>query len=148
MYVVFDVDGTLLDITHRLHHIRPAGGKKDWTLFRALAMGDSLNVEIALLYRALHAAGHTLIICTGRMQSEHNLTTHVLHDVYSLPRPAIMLMRPDNSYTPDYLIKRDMLDTLTEMSMRPDMAVDDRQQVVDMWRGNGVRCLQVAPGQF
>lgn len=27
-------------------------------------------------------------------------------------------------------------------------AFDDRQQVVDMWRDNGVPCAQVAPGRF
>jgi hypothetical protein len=27
-------------------------------------------------------------------------------------------------------------------------AVDDRQRVVDMWRSNGLTCLQVAEGNF
>jgi len=27
-------------------------------------------------------------------------------------------------------------------------ALDDRQQVVDMWRERGIRCLQVAKGDF
>jgi hypothetical protein len=27
-------------------------------------------------------------------------------------------------------------------------AVDDRQRVVDMWRSNGITCLQVAEGNF
>ena len=28
------------------------------------------------------------------------------------------------------------------------MTVDDRQRVVDMWRAEGLTCLQVAPGDF
>jgi len=28
------------------------------------------------------------------------------------------------------------------------MVFDDRNSVVDMWRENGVRCMQVAPGDF
>ncbi len=26
--------------------------------------------------------------------------------------------------------------------------MDDRQRVVDMWRSKGLKCLQVAPGDF
>ena len=29
-----------------------------------------------------------------------------------------------------------------------DMVFDDRQQVVDMWRANGLTCFQVAEGNF
>ena len=42
MDVIFDIDGTLLDITHRLHHLNlnestpnsERKGKKDWKAFR------------------------------------------------------------------------------------------------------------------
>ena len=149
MIVVFDVDGTLLNIEHRVHLIRPPdGGKKDWVAFRARAIGDKGHRDIMAIYRALHDAQHTLLICSGRMESERNVTTHVLHDVYDLPRPYVMLMRQDKDYRPDYEVKLDMLNKLNEMGLFPDMAVDDRKQVVDMWRSQGVRCLQVAPGEF
>jgi len=28
------------------------------------------------------------------------------------------------------------------------MVFDDRDQVVEMWRANGIPCFQVAPGNF
>jgi hypothetical protein len=30
---LFDIDGTLADLSHRLHYIKPAGGPKNWDAF-------------------------------------------------------------------------------------------------------------------
>lgn len=59
-----------------------------------------------------------------------------------------LLMRKDKDYRQDCIIKKEMLDKLREEGYNPVVAFDDRQQVVDMWRENGLICCQVAPGNF
>jgi hypothetical protein len=46
------------------------------------------------------------------------------------------------------VIKGEILDQMLVDGYTPTIAVDDRNQVVDMWRARGLRCLQVAPGDF
>ena len=57
-------------------------------------------------------------------------------------------MRSDTDYRQDYVVKQGMLDKMRKDGFNPTMAVDDRQQVVDMWRDNGLTVLQVDDGDF
>jgi|TARA_R110000823_G_scaffold205986_1_gene336775 hypothetical protein len=60
-------------------------------------------------------------------------------------------MRPNKQRSvPDYEIKQGMLDGILNHVSKENIlyAVDDRQQVVDMWRSNGITCLQCAVGNF
>ena len=52
---------------------------------------------------------------------------------------------------PDDKLKQHWLDDLfPKDSKRLDIVCvfDDRDKVVDMWRKNGLTCMQVAPGNF
>ncbi len=59
-----------------------------------------------------------------------------------------LFMRKTGDHRPDYIIKQELFDA----HIRPDYCVwlvlDDRDQVVKMWREMGLTCLQVAPGDF
>ena len=62
-----------------------------------------------------------------------------------------LMMRPDNRrHDPDKDIKQDMFNEILKTVDKSNIlfAVDDRQRVVDMWRSNGITCLQVAEGNF
>ena len=53
----------------------------------------------------------------------------------------------DMRFMPDEILKKKMLDLFVDID-DVFMTVDDRQKVVDMWRGLGLTCFQVAPGDF
>ena len=58
-------------------------------------------------------------------------------------------MRPADSRAPDTELKEEWLHSLPPAEReRIVLAVDDRDLVVEMWRRNGVPCLQVASGKF
>jgi hypothetical protein len=57
-------------------------------------------------------------------------------------------MRPANDHRQDNFIKFEILEQIRHEYGEPFMVFDDRDQVVNMWRENGVRCMQVAPGDF
>jgi hypothetical protein len=52
-------------------------------------------------------------------------------------------LRRDGS---DTVAKREMLDGLDRTQIL--FIVEDRSRVVDMWRAEGLVCLQCAPGEF
>jgi len=49
--IIFDLDGTLALIEHRVHHI--TSEKPDWTAFYAACADDLPNSPLITVYRAL-----------------------------------------------------------------------------------------------
>jgi hypothetical protein len=57
-------------------------------------------------------------------------------------------MRPQGSFTPDDVLKKEWLDEMISDGKEILCVFDDRDKVVNMWRANGLSCFQVAPGNF
>jgi hypothetical protein len=57
-------------------------------------------------------------------------------------------MRSAGDYRQDSIVKVELLQQIREKHGEPFLWIDDRQQVVDAIRAEGVRVLQVAPGDF
>ena len=57
-------------------------------------------------------------------------------------------MRAKNDFRADAEAKSDMYDKMLKDGFKPELVFDDRKSVVDMWRSRGLRCLQVAEGNF
>ncbi len=56
--------------------------------------------------------------------------------------------RQDGDRRPDYEVKEEMLQKIRDCGLDPKVAFEDRNQVVDMWRRNGLICYQVANGAY
>jgi phosphoglycolate phosphatase-like HAD superfamily hydrolase len=141
--IIFDIDGTIADCTHRLHYIKD--GKKDWDSFFGTVSADTVIEDMQKLYNQLHVLNH-IIICTGRSDVCREATEQWLHDHGF--RYVKLYMRKAGDRRADYLAKEDMLKQILSDGYKPTMVFDDRTQVVEMWRRNGIRCLQVAKGDF
>lgn len=48
----------------------------------------------------------------------------------------------------DYIVKAELFDKYVRHNYNVIGVLDDRTQVVNMWRSMGLTCLQVAPGDF
>jgi phosphoglycolate phosphatase-like HAD superfamily hydrolase len=163
--IIFDIDGTLANVDHRRHFVDGTHGKKDFNKFYEVMDDDGVHWDIVELLHMYHLRDYKIIICTGRPEEYRKVTELWLHglvafaiiDTYSdeaksniSPEKGYhkLLMRPDDRrHEPDYLIKQDMLNELRK-DYDIKLAIDDRDQVVKMWRENGIRCLQVAEGDF
>ena len=145
--VIFDVDGTLMNIQHRRHHVEKVPGKKkNFAAFMADTHMDTPNHDVFDIAKMLRAAGNRIIISSGRYDTQRDITIQQLQDA-GLMFDAIYLRKEKDNRSDDK-VKSDMLDQMIADGFNPTMAFDDRQQVVDMWRGRGLRCFQVAPGDF
>lgn len=143
--ILFDMDGTLADIRHRRTFLDQSPA--DWKAFNAAMGEDTLNVPIVSLYKTLWEAGlHELILVTGRNERYRKLTEQWL-SWNEIPFGR-MLMRADDDSRADHIIKEEILDQLLAEGKTILFAVDDRQQVVDMWRRRGITCLQCDVGDF
>lgn len=141
MFFVFDLDGTLADLDHRLSHIQ--GDEKDWDAFFAACERDEPIPEIVAVARALSRSNHIVEIWTGRSDAVRRETENWLGTTGI--RYQRLLMRPATDHRPDEVLKAGYLDTCDKP---PDLVFEDRARVADMWRSHGIRCAQVAPGLF
>lgn len=142
---IFDLDGTLANLDHRLPLVKRE--VPDWPgFFRACVDDEPIDEMIALL-RSLHLQGAEIWIVSGRSDEVQEQTEDWLRR-HEVPFDALV-MRHEGDYRPDHEIKQEMYDRmLIEDLERVALVFDDRSRVVDMWRANGLRCLQVAPGDF
>ena len=59
-----------------------------------------------------------------------------------------LFMRKTGDNRKDSIIKEEIYRNLIEPNYNIEFVLDDRNQVVDMWRRIGLTCLQVADGNF
>lgn len=144
MDVIVDIDGTVADCSHRLHMIR--GPKKDFDGFHRACPADPPIGPVVRLVAALAEDQHALLFVTGRPESSRAETEAWL-DRHGL-RPDMLLMRADGDYRPDYEVKLDALREIRARGYDPRLAIEDRTQVVQMWRREGLICLQCAEGDY
>jgi phosphoglycolate phosphatase-like HAD superfamily hydrolase len=143
--VIFDVDGTLSDTTHRRNFVEK--GERNWAEFNARMGEDVINTAVVELYRTLwDSQKYDIIIVTGRSEAFRKVTEQWL--VWNHIPFNRLLMREAKDNRQDSIVKQDILDALKAEGKDILFAVDDRQQVVDMWRRNGITCLQCDEGQF
>ncbi len=141
---LFDIDGTLANGRHRLHHIEKT--PKDWGAYFA-ACGDDEPIEhIVDLANHLHVTGVAIILVSGRSDVCRDETLDWL-DKHRVPWTALF-MREEGNHTDDDKLKIEMLAQIRDAGFEPIMAFDDRDRVVAAWRAAGVPCAQVAPGAF
>lgn len=141
---IFDLDGTLFDCRHRLHHVLP-GAKRDWQEFFAGIKDDLIVEPIRDLAVALAASGIRIICCSGRPEEYRAISEQML-DEAGVPF-AGLYMRATGDTRPDHVIKMQLLAGIREDGFDPFIVIDDRQSVVDAWREAGLVCLQAAPSE-
>ena len=153
MLVVFDLDGTLADVTHRLHYIRPnppidpVTGKKvkrRFDLFHHACVDDGVVEPVAYLYRQFVANPDvTVIVLSGRDAATLDKTKQWFVD-NDLPMPDDMILKNGDQHARDVDQKRAIADQLERRYGRKiDMVFEDRQRVVAMWKERGTFVMDV-----
>lgn len=138
--VIFDIDGTLANIDHRLKYVE--NGQSNWKEFFATISQDKPNEDICFLFRMLRSIrpSLSLIIVTGRPHSTYLDTTKWLsarNIVYDK-----IFMRKDNDFRRDHIVKKEILDEIRSAGHVIRLVIDDCPEVVQMWRNEGLTCLQ------
>lgn len=119
---VFDIDGVVADVRHRLHWLR----RHQWHRFFDAADTDPLLAEGAALVADL-AEQHDIVWLTGRPEWLREVTAGWLLR-HGLPE-AELFMRPDRDYRPARIYKLDVLRRLRGRGIAA--LVDDDAEVVD-----------------
>ncbi len=84
---------------------------------------------------------------SGRPDSCRRDTWDWLYENVRVPI-ADLLMRTTGDGRTDYVVKQELFDNRVRDRYDIRWVLDDRDQVVKMWRSLGLTCLQVAEGNF
>ncbi|MFP5384905.1 MAG: hypothetical protein ACLGHN_02415 [Bacteriovoracia bacterium] len=141
--LIVDLDGTLADIRVRLKHLQ--GKKKDWKSFHKSIETDELHEwcrEIMIRF----ADEFKIIIVSGRVDDLKEETIQWL-EKHEVPYD-VRFMRRSKDHRPDTTMKLEIYEKEIKDKFQVLFVLEDRQKVVDMWRGEGLTVLQCAPGNF
>lgn len=157
--IIVDIDGTLSDPSHRRHLVE--GEDKDWEEFFRLVDEDDVNEwcrEIVdMIDRLWPTYRYCIYFVTGRPEVskdgidvrektlewflDKGIFPEVVLEEESFEK-AHLIMRDEGDFRKDTVVKEEILEE--ELPDPEDIlfAIDDRKDVAEMWRRNGITCLQ------
>ena len=143
--IICDIDGTLADIAHRRHHLDET--PPNWAAFNATMHLDSPAEAVIEQYKILAATGKFLMICCSGREERFRRVTETWLAAQGI-EPFVLLMRPYGDSRQDAIVKQEIYRQQIAPYFDVAWVYDDRDQVVKMWRDEGLTCMQVAPGNF
>jgi FMN phosphatase YigB (HAD superfamily) len=156
--IVFDLDGTIANVDDRRKAADEAQAPYPsnerqawWTAWQApenILKLDVPNELVVSVLRDWRERGKHITIVSARNDKNRAVTEQWLAN-YGIHYDALY-MRKDGDYRRDSVFKQELLDNIRGEDLI-ERVYDDRNQVVDMWRANGVDCIQVVPrdqGEF
>lgn len=133
--VIVDIDGTLA------HHV----GRSPYDFSKVHT--DRVDPVVRDLVNHYARHGFTILVVSGRDDKCYDDTfkwlqnNHITFDH--------LIMRKTGDRRKDSIVKKEIFDNQIREKYNVHFVLDDRDQVVDMWRNVlGLKCLQVAEGAF
>lgn len=131
--IVCDIDGTLAHMHDRSPY--------DWSKVG----NDKVDIPIAWLIGILFRSV-SVILVSGRDASCRKETEDWL--AKNIVCYTKLFMRNEGDDRPDEVVKEEIFNENIRGNYNVRFVLDDRNKVVDMWRQLGLKCLQVAEGDF
>ncbi len=132
--IVCDLDGTLALLN----------GRNPYDASRCEE--DLVNEPVADILKTYFLNGYTILLASGRSEQHRPQTERWLQQ-NSIQYNALF-MRSSGDGRKDAIIKREIYEQHMQGRYTIKFVLDDRNQVVDLWRSLGLTVLQVAEGDF
>lgn len=111
---------------------------------------DKLNYPVAVIVWMLNLtdlADVKILIVSGR-KNRYLKDTQKWLKKHKINYEDIFMPRADNDNRKDVIIKTEIYEKEIKGKYEVLFVLDDRDQVVELWRGLGLVCFQVADGNF
>jgi predicted kinase len=135
--IISDLDGTLALFAGK----RSPYDAKDCDLI------DDPNPQVIDTIKLYYNDGNQIIFCSGR-EDKYEPETRRFIEKHLPGMTYHLFMRKSNDMRKDSIIKEEIYRNNIEGKYFVKLVLDDRNQVVELWRSLGLVCFQVAPGNF
>lgn len=132
--IICDIDGTLAHMRNR--------SPFDYSRVNE----DTIDDSVACILKVFYEQEYHILLLSGREDSCRDTTMQWLTD-HGIDYNEL-IMRTSGDFRNDAVIKREIYEQKIKPTCNVLFVLDDRNRVVDMWREIGLKCLQVAPGDF
>lgn len=145
--IICDIDGTIADISHRLHFVKQE--PKDWKNFLTGFEKDEMRWDIVGEVREMAKRHNARIIFVSgrgeetRGETEHWLNKHMIREGIEY---SMLLMRNAKDHRPDTEVKAEIYDKYLK-NLNILAVYDDRPSVIRMWEGKGLHVVDVGSGK-
>lgn len=161
--VICDIDGTIMNVEDRLalaiKNKRPEDKRMNWDVFldpKVMEAEDRPNWDVVFLIKKLMSTGSTILFTSARNERHRDVTMRQLAQGCNINmrispytnKGNRLYLRDDDDFRPDDITKKEIFERVLTDGFRPQLAFDDRDQVVSMWRDMGLPCFQVREGKF
>ena len=134
--VIVDIDGTMATMKDRSPY--------DW-----MRVGEDEPVQAVIdAVKAAHAYGARIIFMSGRDASCRYITVGWLRQHVGPDMPFKLFMRAEGDNRKDDIVKYELFNEHVRNKYHVKYVLDDRDQVVAMWRKLGLPTFQVEYGNF
>lgn len=131
--IICDIDGTLAHMNGRSPY--------DWD-----RVGEDTVDEVVRETLQMYEIEYDIILVSGRKDTCKRLTVKWLHRNF-IPFSVLHMRKADDNRS-DVEVKGEIYETLIKPHYNVRLVLDDRDSVVKMWRSKGLKCYQVAEGNF
>ena len=141
--VIFDVDGTLCDVSSIRHFVARPKGEKDFHAFHSAAAACPPHQWVLDAAHEWAASGVAVLVVTARSEewAVPTLWWHLLNEV---PFTDIF-HRPLRDFRKDVLIKTDILAEIRRRGYNVVHAYDDNPAIIALWVSENIPVTEV-PG--
>lgn len=135
--IIVDVDGT---IAHN-------NGHRGWFEWSKVGEDEPIIPVINLVNMYSESGYHILVVSAREGTAECRSLTEQWLFKHGVPFDALF-MRPEKDFRKDDIIKEEIYNKHIKGNYDVEAVIDDRDGPVAFWRSVGLRCYQVAPGDF
>lgn len=107
---------------------------------------DSVDETIRDLVNLIHSTGTMVIILTGQWESSRRITTEWLEE-HNVKFHTLLMKNGDVDKRDTLQFKEWIYKNVISDLIKVTFVLEDREEVVEMWRNMHVKCLQPASGQ-
>ena len=164
-YVICDIDGTISDVTHRLHFITPSatigvpkeletaavdvvGGrfKKDFISFYNESRRDPVKFKIVAQLREYYKQGYQIVLLTARPEAYRQSTMEWLaKNIFEYVKIKTLIMRKTADMRQDVIVKEELYNKYFKHCL-VEAVFEDRPRVIRMWRQRGLKVIDAGDG--
>lgn len=138
--VIFDMDGTLADVSSIRHHLRYYDESKrriikHFNIFHEKSVDVPAHSHVVNAAQVAHLMGNDILVVTARKHMWRHQTAWwlAMHGVHS----DALFMRGNHDNRPDYEVKKDILNTIRQ-AWNVIHAWDDNPSIIKLWTEEGI----------
>lgn len=139
--VIFDMDGTLCDVSSVRHFV--AQRPKNFDAFHSASIDCPPHGDVLHGVTSAREHGHAVLVVTARRFQWR------YHTILWLAENGVeydeLYMRPDDDHRADVEVKRDVLRRIRRDGYDPVLAWDDNPNVIGLWESEGIG-VRLVPG--